>query len=63
MYFESSGGSGICSNYMIFRIMGSFAISVKFRKKTLKKGEIFKIVENQKCLSVIQIYLTINLHI
>ena len=48
---------------MIFRIMGSFAISAKFSKKTLKKGEILKIVENQKCLSVMQIYLTINLHI
>ena len=29
----------------------------------MKKGEILKIAENRKCLSAVQIYLTINLHI
>ena len=48
---------------MIFQITGSLAISAKFRKKTIKRGERLKTVEYQKCLSVIEIYLNINLHI
>ena len=48
---------------MILRIIGSLAISAKFRKKTVKIGKILKILESQKCLGVIQISLTINLHI
>ena len=47
---------------MIFGIIGSLAISAKFRKQDTK-GVNIQIVENCKCLSVIQIYLTIYLHI
>ena len=46
------GGFRICSNKVIFRIIGSSALSTKFREKN---GEILKIVENRKCLSVMQI--------
>ena len=57
------GVLGICSNYMIFRIIGSLAILAKFPgEKTIKKGK-YSNFENRKCLSVTQIYLTIYLHI
>ena len=47
---------GICSNLMIFRILGSLAMSAQFRKTNKKWGNT-QIVENWKCLSVIQIYI------
>ena len=42
VWFISYGGFGICSDYMIFRIIGPLAISAQCRKKIVKKGEIIK---------------------
>ena len=43
------------NSFELDRVIGSLAISAKFREKNDKKGETLKIAENQKCLSVIQI--------
>ena len=58
----NSNPLGVCEFVRIFGITGSLAISAKFRKQDTK-GVNIQIVKNCKCLSVIQIYLTIYLHI
>ena len=43
------------NSFELDRVIGSLAISAKFREKNDKKRETLKIAENQKCLSVIQV--------